>query len=290
VQVTIIFPRPKDRASNSHEWSFDERQADQAQVAAAFRDAQPIDRVIHLAYVMGAESEADPILAMRVNALGTAHIFDAACRAQVQRLVFLSSESIYGPQAAYGRRAVTEDDWCAPRDHVLNYSLTKLVDEHLAGKYEARYGTEIVSLRAPIVYGAGRTRGTTVWASDFASLPAQGLPVTLPFPAEDVNCYIYVDDLVAQIYLLSLKPKLKYRIYNTGGHTVRGSELASLVREMLPDASIEFRADGPCSPFIHEMDDTRIRAELGITMRSMSDGVRDHIARAAHGARSPLSR
>src|SRR5437899_2162774 len=62
---------------------------DQAQVAAAFRDAQPIDRVIHLAYVMGAESEADPTLAMRVNALGTANIFDASCRARVSRLIFL---------------------------------------------------------------------------------------------------------------------------------------------------------------------------------------------------------
>lgn len=52
---------------------------DPARVATAFRDAQPIDRVIHLAYVMGSESEADPILAMRVNALGTASIFHAAC-------------------------------------------------------------------------------------------------------------------------------------------------------------------------------------------------------------------
>jgi nucleoside-diphosphate-sugar epimerase len=257
---------------------------DQAQVTAAFRDAQPIDRVIHLAYLMGAESEADPILAMRVNALGTVNVFDTACRARVSRVVFLSSESVYGPQAAYGGRAVAEGDWCAPRDHVLNYSLTKLLNEHLAKKYESRYGTEMVSLRAPVVYGAGRTRGTTVWASDFASLPAQGLPVRLPFPADDVNCYIYVEDLVGQIYFLSLKPKLSYRIYNAGGHTVRGSDLASLVRDLLPDAHIEFRADGPYSPFIHEMDDTRIRAELGITIRSMSDGVRDHIAKAAQMA------
>jgi nucleoside-diphosphate-sugar epimerase len=259
---------------------------DQAQVAAAFRDAQPTDRVIHLAYVMGAESEADPPLAMRVNALGTANIFEAACQARVPRVIFLSSESVYGPQAAYGRRAVTEDDWCAPRDHVLNYSLTKLLNEHLARKYEARCRIEMISLRAPIVYGAGRTRGTTVWASDFASLPAQGLPVTLPFPPGDVNCYIYVEDLIEQIYLLSLKAKLCHRVYNSGGHTVCGSKLALLVREVLPSASIEFRADGPCSPFIHDMDDTRICAELGITMRSMSNGVRDHIAKASQVART----
>lgn len=195
-------------------------------------------------------------------------------------MIFLSSESVYGPQAVHGSRPVAEDDSCPPTCHVLNYSLTKLLNEHLAGKYEMRYGTEIVSLRAPIVYGAGRTRGMTAWASDFASLPAQGLPVTLPFPADDVNCYIYVEDLVEQIYLLSLKPELAHRVYNTGGHTIRGAELVSLVREVLSDARLEFRADGPRSPFIHAMDDARICAEIGRTMRSMSEGVRDHIAKA----------
>jgi hypothetical protein len=39
-------------------------------------DAQPIDRVIRIASLMGAESDAGPILAMRVNALGTANVFD----------------------------------------------------------------------------------------------------------------------------------------------------------------------------------------------------------------------
>ena len=214
---------------------------DREQVSAIFRDVRPIDRVVHLAYWMGSESEADPPLAMRVNALGTANIFDAACGSGVPRVIFLSSESVYGPQSAYGDRPVTEEDYCAPRDHVLNYSLTKLLNEHLAAKYEARYGTAIISLRAPIVFGAGRTRGTTVWASDFATLPAQGLPVTLPFPAGDMNCYIYVEDLIEQIYRLSLKPALAHRLYNSGGHTVRGSELTALVRTILPQARIEFR-------------------------------------------------
>ena len=256
---------------------------DREQVASIFRHVEALDRVVHLAYVMGTESEADPPRAMAVNALGTANIFEAACKAGVRRIIFLSSESVYGPQSVYGERPVTEDDYCAPRDHVLNYSLTKLLDEHLAAKYEARYGAGIVALRAPIVYGAGRTHGTTVWASEFASLPAQGLPVTLPFPADDTNCYIYVEDLVEQIYRLSLKQVLAHRVYNSGGHTVRGSDLAALARTVLPGARIEFLADGARSPFINSKDDTRIRREIGFTMRSMAEGVQAHIAEAAAG-------
>ena len=140
---------------------------------------------------MGAEAEADPPGAMRVNAHGTANLFAEAAARGVKRILFASSESVYGnSQAIYGDRPVTEDDFCSPRDHVLNYSLTKLLNEHLAAKYEAKYGTATVSLRVAIAYGPGRRRGTTVWASDFASLPALGKPVTLPFPEDDWNCYI----------------------------------------------------------------------------------------------------
>ncbi len=196
---------------------------------------------MHLAYIMGAESEADPPSAMRINALGTANVFEEACARRVMRVLFTSSESVYGrSQSIYGDRPVREEDFCAPRDHALNYSLTKLLNEHLAAKYEERFRTPIISLRVAIVYGAGRKRGTTAWASDFATLPALGKPVTLPFPADDWNCYIYVEDLAEEIYRLFARPTLAHRIYNSGGHTMRAADLAALVREVIPEAQITF--------------------------------------------------
>ena len=254
--------------------------SDEGKVASLFKDHGPIDRVVHLAYVMGAEAEKDPVKAMRVNGLGTAHVFSLASACGVERVLFQSSESVYGKtQDNYGDRPLAEEEFCSPRDHVLNYSLTKLLNEHLAAKYEARHGTVFISLRAPIVYGAGRKRGTTAWASDFASLPALGQPVTLPFPAEDYNCYIYVEDLAEQIYQLCSKASLSHRIYNAGGHTVQATELAAIVSRIVPGARISFSADRPRSPFIYRMDDSRIRAELHLDLRSMEEGVREHIDR-----------
>ncbi len=43
--------------------------SERKQLAAVFDNHPEIDRVVHLAYAMGAESEADPPAAMRVNAL-----------------------------------------------------------------------------------------------------------------------------------------------------------------------------------------------------------------------------
>lgn len=251
---------------------------DRQQLAEVFKTHPQIDHVVHLAYMMGAESEADPPAAMRVNALGPANLFAEACAQRVQRIVFTSSESVYGrTQAVYGDRPVKEDDFCSPRDHVLNYSLTKLLNEHLAAKYEAKYGTLIVSIRPPVVFGHGRKRGTTAWASDFASLPALGQPVTLPFPENDSNSYIYVADLAEQIYQLSVKPSLAYRTYNTGGHTLSAPDLVAMVRELLPGAQINFSPERPNSPFIYRMDDQRIREELGCLLRPMREAIRDHI-------------
>ena len=251
---------------------------DRAQVADIFANHPHLDRVVHLAYMMGAESEADPPAAMRVNALGAANLFAEACAHGVKRIVFTSSESVYGrTQAVYGDRPVTEDDFCSPRDHVLNYSLTKLLNEHLAAKYEARYGIPIVSIRPPVVFGHGRKRGTTAWASDFASLPAIGKPATLPFPESDWNSYIYVADLAEEIFQLSIKPTLAYRTYNTGGHTLSAPQVVAMVRELLPDAKISFSPEKPNSPFIYRMDDQRMRQEVGCLLRPMRDAIKAHI-------------
>jgi nucleoside-diphosphate-sugar epimerase len=254
---------------------------DRQQVADLFSSHPQIDRVVHLGYIMGVESEADPVTAMRVNALGAANLFAQACTHGVKRIVFSSSISLYGKsQAIYGDRPVTEDDFCSPQDQTYIYSLTKLLNEHLAVKYEARYGVPIVSVRPPIVFGHGRKRGTTAWASDLVSLPARGQAVTLPFPETDRNCYIYVADLAEQIYQVCVKPSLSHRIYNSGGHTLSATEFAGLVREQLPGAQISFSPDKPHSSFIYRQDDRRIRAELGYLLRPMRDAIKAHIDEA----------
>jgi nucleoside-diphosphate-sugar epimerase len=107
-----------------------------------------------------------------------------------------------------------------------------------------------------------------------------GRPVTLPFPSEDWNCYIYVKDLAEEVYRLSTKSSLTYRIYNSGGHSLRAADLAGLVREIIPEAQISFSPDRPNSPFIYRMEDSRIREEIKFPLRSMAEGIRDHVANA----------
>ena len=96
----------------------------------------------------------------------------------------------------------------------------KLLNEHMGRRYVQRYGASIVCTRPPVVFGHGRKRSAVMWAEHFASKPAVGEPVTLPFGAQTRDTWIYKDDCAEQLVRLALKPKLAHFVYNNGGHCV----------------------------------------------------------------------
>src|SRR5262245_29164420 len=236
---------------------------DTASVQAAFQKHPDLTHAIHLAYLMSAEVEANPHLGASVNVLGMINLFEAAARRKLARLVFTSSETVYGgSQKPYGDRAVTEDDFCGPSDFFFTYGLMKVLNEFMAQKYVQKHEVSIACTRPPVVFGHGRKRGSVLWAEDIMSVPAIGKPVTLPFPAATRDCWIYVDDCAEQLVRLALKPQLAHFAYNNGGETVTAAELAALIRHWLPDADISFDDSKPRTPLIDRMDGRRLEQEL----------------------------
>lgn len=260
--------------------------ADDTAVREIFKACPGITHCIHLAYLMSAEVDANPKLGVEVNQLGMVNIFEAAVREKLARLVITSSETYYGAsQKPYGDRPVTEDDYCGPQDHFFTYGVMKILNEFMARKYREKYGISIVSARPPVVFGHGRKRGSVLWAEDFASAPALGKPVTLPFPSFTRDTWIYVDDCAEQLVRLALKPELGHFAYNNGGECVTAGQLADMVRRWIPDARIDFDESQPTTPLIDWQDGTRLIAEVGFRPRPLAEGVRAHIneARSAAG-------
>ncbi len=256
------------------------------EVAAVLHAHPDVTHLIHLAYLMSAECEAQPHRAVRVNVLGMVNLFEAALQRGLRRLVFTSSETYYGAhQACYGDRDVTEDDFAPPAQHHFTYGMMKILNEFMARKYVQRHGLAIACVRPPVVFGHGRKRGSVLWADDFATLPAINRPVSLPFPAATRDAWIYVEDCAEQLVRLALADRLAHFAYNTGGESVTAAELAGLVRRWLPDAAITFDETKPGTPLIDRLDGSRLRREIGFTPRPLVEGIRAHIneARAAHG-------
>ena len=154
-------------------------------------------------------------LGVKVNLLGMVNMFEAAVRYRLVRLVFTSSETVYGAsQNIYGDRPVIEDDYCSPADHFFTYGVMKILDEFMAQKYVAKHAASIVCTRPAVVFGHGRKRGSVLWAEDFATQPALGRVARLPFSRTSRDTWIYKDDCAEQLVRLALKPSLGHFAYN----------------------------------------------------------------------------
>jgi len=257
-------------------------------VTRCFRVHSDITHAIHLAYLMSAEVEANPHLGARVNVLGMVNLFEAAVNQRLARLVFTSSETVYGAsQRPYGERPIQESDYCAPQDHFFTYGVMKILNEFMAQKYVQKHDISMACARPPVVFGHGRKRGAVLWAEQFISLPAVGKPVSLPFPAGTRDCWVYVDDCAEQLVRLSLKPRLAHFAYNSSGYAIRAGDLAELVRQWIPDAQITFEEIKPRTPLVDDLDGSRMIEEIGFTPRPMKEGVLAHINEARTEASLP---
>jgi nucleoside-diphosphate-sugar epimerase len=255
--------------------------ADARSVEAVFERHPDITHCIHLAYLMSAEVEANPALGVNVNVLGMVNMFEAAVRHRLARLVFTSSETVFGAsQARYGDRPVKEEDFCSPEDHFFTYGVMKLLDEFMARKYIGKYGISLACVRPAVVFGHGRKRGSVLWAEDFASRPAQGEIARLPFSRHSRETWVYKDDCAEQLVRLALKNKLAHFAYNNGGAYASGEEIAAAVRHWLPEARIEFDESKPRTPLIDWQDGERLAQEIEFRPRPLSEGVRAHINEA----------
>ena len=234
-----------------------------------------LDSVINLAYGIGSVCEENPLLASRINIVGTTTIFEMIVKYQIRRLVFASSETVYGAnQEFFGNKAVTEVDFSGIDNHYFTYGVMKLLNEFMAEKYIKRHGCSIAYTRPSVVFGYGRQNTALNWAEDFAAKPALNKTVNLPFSKNNKDNWIYVDDCAEQLVRLALKDKLNYSCFNTGSETVDGHELEKTVKRFIPNADLVFDENIKSTPLIDDQNDERIRKEIDFNPRSFEDGVK----------------
>ena len=234
-----------------------------------------LDSVINLAYGIGAICEEKPLLASRINIVGTTTIFEMFVKYKIRRLVFASSETVYGAnQEFFGNKAVTEDDFSGIDNHYFTYGVMKLLNEFMAEKYIKRHGCSIAYTRPSVVFGYGRQNTALNWAEDFAAKPALNKTANLPFSKSNKDNWIYVDDCAEQLVRLALKDKLNYSCFNTGSETVDGHQLEKTVKKFIPKADLVFDENIKSTPLIDDQNDERIRKEIDFNPRSFEDGVK----------------
>jgi nucleoside-diphosphate-sugar epimerase len=125
---------------------------------------------------------------LRQNVLVTQRLLEAASEADLQRLVYASSSSVYGNAPAY---PTTEDDLPRPQSP---YGVTKLAAEHLCGVYARTRGLPVVSLRYFTVYGPRQRPDMAMHRLIEAALSGEEFP--LFGDGHQIRDFTFVGDIV----------------------------------------------------------------------------------------------
>jgi len=152
-----------------------------------------VDYVFHLAAIPRVPiSIKDPVGSSSVNIMGTINVFKAALDANVKRVIFASSSSIYGDQKELPLRENMIPNPLSP------YGLQKLVGEQFAKMFVNLYKIPIVCLRYFNIYGPRIDFNSdySLVLGKFLRLKMQNKPLTIFGDGEQTRAFCYVEDVV----------------------------------------------------------------------------------------------
>jgi nucleoside-diphosphate-sugar epimerase len=237
-----------------------------------------IDRLVNWAMILS--KDPMPWLNMKIGLQGMANVFETARLLGIKRVVYASSETVYGEQKDYGEREITEDDRLLPYAGSV-YALSKCLAEVFAAQYDELYGVKSTALRPCIGYGHGGKDPKFVrWFSDIVSLPAVGKPVHLECTGDWLFSVVLSDDVGEFAHLALRADSSPHPAYNLGGPPVSLKDVAAVVKKYLPEAEITF-GDEPedCElPWLVNCD--RAKEDFGFTVTPLEQAVLKHINEA----------
>jgi UDP-glucose 4-epimerase len=175
-------------------------EADLADPEVARRACEGAELVFHQGAIGAVpRSIEDPRETFRVNVAGTHGLLLAARAAGVQRFVYASSSSIYGPSASLPKHELL------PPDPVSPYGAQKLSSEQLTAAFARALGLETVSLRYFNVYGPRQDphSGYAAVIPAFASRLLKGEPGRINGDGTYSRDFTYVADVVRANLLAS---------------------------------------------------------------------------------------
>ena len=187
--------------------------------------SERFDRVAHLAGLAGVRASVErPEDYVDVNVRGTLNVLEAARRAPVRNLVFVSTSSAYGDAAPPFLETDPADRPLAP------YAATKRAAELLCHSYHHVHGLPCNVVRLFTAYGP-RNR-PDMMAYKLLDSVFTGREIPLFGGGELVRDWTYVEDLARGI-VAALDRPFGYEIFNLGGgHPVTVRTFVEVVEEL----------------------------------------------------------
>ena len=231
-----------------------------------------VQKVVHLAYLLAAQTEQNPALATRVNVEGTNNVLEMAGSVGVRRVVWASSIGVFGPKSAGPGGVVGAD---APWDPETVYGACKVTNEVTARCYAKMYGLEPIGLRFPVVYGPEVRRGWSAFLPNLAASLVQGKrhPV-VPLTDHPVN-WGYVEDMADAVMIALSAPPQAQGVYTLAGFEATVREVVNVALAMFPGVEAIPMEGYPMPSLRTRFDASPVKSALGWEPKvTVEEGVR----------------
>ena len=183
------------------------------------------DAVIHMAaFIEVGRSVEEPVLFAENNVVNSVRLLEAMHRADVGKIVFSSSATVYGTPS---RLPISEEDLLGVQSNP--YGASKVSTEAFVATYNSLYGMDAIVLRYFNPYGPNELHEPETHAiPNFIKSALAKTPIPLYWKGEQVRDFIYVEDLArAHTAVLGLSG-LQY--FNVGSET--GTKIIDIIGEI----------------------------------------------------------
>lgn len=169
-----------------------------------------VDAVFHLAAQPGVRySMESPAKTSSVNVLGTLNVLRAAKEADVRRVVYASSSSVYG------NPMYTPVDESHPLRPISIYGASKVAAELYCRVFHEQLGLPVVILRYFTVYGPRQRPDMAIYR--WTEQMFEGRPLTIYGDGRQARDFTYVEDAVSATLRAAEVEGVEGEVLNVGG-------------------------------------------------------------------------
>lgn len=206
-------------------------------------EKEKITQIYHLAAILSANGEKNPLQAWDLNMGSLLSVLALAKEYKIHKIFWPSSIAVFGPQTPKQH---------SPQDAFKNpttvYGISKLAGEHWCEYYFNTYGVDVRSVRYPglIGYKSMAGGGTTDYAVDIFHKAVNNEPFNCFLQKDTYLPMMYMEDAVNATIQLMEAPKESIKIrssYNISGMSFSPKEIFESIKKHYPHFDIQYTPD-----------------------------------------------
>ncbi|HTD99047.1 MAG TPA: NAD-dependent epimerase/dehydratase family protein [Mucilaginibacter sp.] len=202
-----------------------------------------ITQIYHLAAVLSASGEKNPVGSWDLNMRGLLNVLEAARKFKVEKLFWPSSIAVFGsasPKASCPQNGLT--------DPSTVYGISKVAGESWCKYYHEKFGLDIRSIRYPglISHTARGGGGTTDYAIDIFHEALEKGSYTCFLKSSAGLPMLYMPDAIRATMELMEAPRLSLSVktaYNLSGLNFTPYELANTIAKHIKQFKMAYEPD-----------------------------------------------